>query len=148
MATRLREFRGQGYTGVSIATVYLLSDVTLLLRNLTFAVATHVGNQSLPFCSALAHSALMGGVFSHHHVVNKRKRCEKIRRLLGFASSLEREMRAIDSKHALRDDSQPFTCNFVSQYDYDWKYWKNKRRGAALCGACGVKHIYKPGTLG
>ena len=130
--------------GVSIAmTVYLLSDVTLLLRNLTFAVATQIGNQSLPLCGALAHSALMGGVFSHHHVVNKRKRCEKIRRLLGFASSLEREVRAINSKHALRDDSQPFTCNFVSQ-----KYWKNMRRGAALCGACGGKHIYKPGTLG
>ena len=90
-------------TGVSIVmTVYLLSDVTLLLRNLTFAVATHVGNQSLPLCGALAHSALMGGVFSHHHVVNKRKRCEKIRRLLGFASSLEQEVRAINSGLALR----------------------------------------------
>ena len=93
-------------TGVSIAlTVYLLSDVTLLLRNLTFGVATHFGNQSLPLCGAIAHSALMGGVFSHHHVVNKRKRCEKIRRLLGFASSLEREVRAINSGHALRDAS-------------------------------------------
>ena len=40
-------------------TVYLLSDVTLLLRSLTFAVAMHVGNQSLPLCGALAHSALM-----------------------------------------------------------------------------------------
>ena len=109
-------------TGVSIAmTVYLLSDVTLLLRNLTFAVATHVGNQSLPLCGALAHSALMGGVFSHHHIVNERKRCEKIWRLLGFASSLEREVRAINSGHALRDASQPFTCNFVSQ-----SYWKNE----------------------
>ena len=127
-------------------TVYLLSDVTLLLRNLTFGVATHVGNQSLPLCGALAHSALMGGVFSHHHVVNKRKRCEKIRRLLGFASSLEREVRAINSGHALRDASQPFTCNFVSQSD--WKYWKNNRRGAALSGACDGKHTYKPGKLG
>ena len=121
-------------------TVYLLSDVTLLLRNLTFGVATHVGNQSLPLCGALA---LMGGVFSHHHVVNKRKRCEKIR---GFASSLEREVRAINSGHALRDASQPFTCNFVSQSD--WKYWKNNRRGAALSGACDGKHTYKPGKLG